>query len=193
MAEDRAPAPRGSDRSVIAGAVLWGFLEATVFFVVPDVLLSTLALRSGRLALRAGWAAVAGALVGGALMWTLGNQRPGFAARLVEAVPAISWSALAEVRADLTQEGWRALLLGGFVGTPYKIFALEAGRLGLPLLELLVFTVPARLARFLAVTGLAALGGALLGRWGVPLARRRQVLWAVWVVNYVVYWGLKDW
>jgi membrane protein YqaA with SNARE-associated domain len=192
MTKDRARAP-WSERAAMGGASLWGFLEATLFFIVPDVLLSTLALRSGRLALRAALATVAGALLGGALMWTLGSERPGDAAQLVATVPAISWSALAEVRAQLTRDGWRALLVGGFVGTPYKIFAMEAGRLGLPLVELLAFTVPARLARFLAVSGLAGLGGALLGRWGVSLARRRQVLWTVWVLNYLVYWTLKDW
>ena len=46
-------------------ASLWGFAEATVFFIVPDVLLSWLALRSPKSGLIACLFALLGALIGG--------------------------------------------------------------------------------------------------------------------------------
>jgi membrane protein YqaA with SNARE-associated domain len=54
---------------LMAAAALWGFAEATLFFIVPDVLLSIIAVRRGR---RPAWIAmawtIAGAIAGGALM-----------------------------------------------------------------------------------------------------------------------------
>lgn len=178
---------------MIALAAVWGFCEATVFFIVPDVLLSTIALTRPKLAIRASLAALGGALAGGALMWQLGALRPALAAVLVEAVPAISWQALADVRSQLSSRGWISLLVAGFVGTPYKIFAMEAGRLGLSLVELLLVSVPARLSRFLVLVGVGAVVARVLDRFGVSPRRQRHLLWAAWSLNYLLYWALKDW
>src|SRR3546814_4475619 len=52
-------------RAAHAISLLWGFAEATVFFVVPDVWISRRALSSWRAALRSCGFALAGALVGG--------------------------------------------------------------------------------------------------------------------------------
>jgi len=50
-----------------AVAGLWGFAEATAFFVVPDVWLSAVALRNLPRGLTGAASATAGALVGGAV------------------------------------------------------------------------------------------------------------------------------
>src|SRR3546814_3695958 len=54
-------------RAAHAVSLLWGFAEATVFFVVPDVWISRRALSSWRAALRGCGFALAGALGGGVL------------------------------------------------------------------------------------------------------------------------------
>ena len=57
-------------------AFLWGWSEATLFFIVPDILLTLLALRSLRTALVACvWASV-GAIVGGAMTYDYANLHP---------------------------------------------------------------------------------------------------------------------
>src|SRR3546814_12347528 len=56
-------------RAAHAVSLLWGFAEATVFFVVPDVWISRRALSSWRAALRGCGFALAGALVGGVLLY----------------------------------------------------------------------------------------------------------------------------
>src|SRR5690606_1189122 len=55
-------------------SLLWGFAEATVFFVVPDVWISRLALSSWPAALRACGFALVGALAGGALLYRAGRE-----------------------------------------------------------------------------------------------------------------------
>jgi membrane protein YqaA with SNARE-associated domain len=177
-------------------AACWGLAEATLFFIVPDALLTWVALEPGRgprRALLCAGAALAGALVGGAILWWLGGHHGDATARWIAAVPAISERALVEVNESLRAHGWRALLVAGFLGTPYKIFALEAGRLALPLGGLLLASVPARLSRFLALTAAASVSGGFLARRGVALRRQRAVLLSLWLLNYLVYWSLKDW
>src|SRR3546814_8042489 len=61
-------------RAAHAISLLWGFAEATVFFVVPDVWISRRALSSWRAALRRCGFALAGALVGGVLLCFAGRH-----------------------------------------------------------------------------------------------------------------------
>jgi hypothetical protein len=70
---------------------------------------------------------------------------------------------------------------------------MEAGRLGLSLVDLLLVSVPARMSRFLALVGVGAVAGRVLGRFSVSPRRQRHLLWVAWALNYLVYWALKDW
>jgi membrane protein YqaA with SNARE-associated domain len=54
---------------IILASFAWGLAESTFFFFVPDVVLTFSALRNYRMALRAAVAALAGALIGGTLMY----------------------------------------------------------------------------------------------------------------------------
>jgi membrane protein YqaA with SNARE-associated domain len=133
-------------------AALWGLAEATLFFIVPDVWVSLVASRRGlRAALIACLFAAAGALVGGVVMYGWGHLDPTTAVAALDRVPAVSPSMIDRVESQLAGEGVVALLLGAFTGIPYKVYAVLAAVLGIPLIELLLVTVPARLARFVLV------------------------------------------
>lgn len=140
----------------------WGFAEATVLFIVPDAWTSAVGLRSPRRAQALTLSAAAGALLGGALVhrWAARTD-PARSARIAARIPAISPAMTARVDAQLRAHGFPALMIGPLTGTPYKLYARSAGVQGLPLGRLLLWTVPARLARFMpvtaAVSGLAAL------------------------------------
>jgi membrane protein YqaA with SNARE-associated domain len=55
---------------LMALALFWGFAEATLFFIVPDVLLSAIAVWRGRRSALHGTAwTIAGAVLGGLLMY----------------------------------------------------------------------------------------------------------------------------
>jgi hypothetical protein len=72
-------------------AAIWGFAEATFFFLVPDVILTWIALRHGWR--QAGWASLAacsGALIGGGLMYHWGAVDAQQAYAFLDAIPAIS-------------------------------------------------------------------------------------------------------
>ncbi len=133
-------------------ASLWGFAEATVFFIVPDVLLSWLALRSPKSGLIACLFALLGALIGGSAMWLWGRFHPDSARAIFELLPAMGGDSIASVQKQLADSGITALFLGPLGGTPYKIYAVEAANLGYGLAIFLAVSIPARLTRFVLVT-----------------------------------------
>jgi membrane protein YqaA with SNARE-associated domain len=167
----------------MAVALGWGFAEATIFFIVPDVWIGLLALFSWRAGLRAVIWAVAGALIGGALMYAIGAQvPPDRTARLLDAIPAISPAMIERVEAEMRERGPASMLLGPLQGTPYKIYARTAGMQEQPLIAFLLWSIPARGARFLLVALVAALYGWLV---------RRITSRPAWLVGpYVLAWAI---
>jgi membrane protein YqaA with SNARE-associated domain len=162
---------------------MWGFAEATVFFVVPDVWIGLLALFSWRAGVRAVVLAVGGAMIGGVLMYAVGAQlEPERSAKLLQAVPAISPAMIARVATEMRDGGPRSMLLGPLQGTPYKIYARTAGSQRQSLGATLLWTIPARGARFLLVAAVAALYGALM---------RRVTARPGWIVaSYLLAWAI---
>jgi membrane protein YqaA with SNARE-associated domain len=170
-------------------ALAWGFAEATLFFVVPDVLITLFALRGfSRGLVTAGYALI-GALVGGALMWTWGARDLPGARLALGALPAIGSALMDRTATELAHEGIVGMLGGSFVGVPYKIYAVHAASSGIGVGTFLGFSVPARLTRFV----LLAYGASHAGRW---MERRysRRVAVAVWLtawtINYAIYWSV---
>jgi membrane protein YqaA with SNARE-associated domain len=178
----------GPEGMALAG--LWGFAEGTLFFIVPDVLLSLAALCGGRRALPHVAAAVVGALLAGAVMFSWSGADYPAASGAVRSVPFVREAMFARVAEGLETEGALALFRGSVTGMPYKIYAVEApGRMPAPLF--LAWTVPARAARFLLVWALFSILGAWLrrrepGRWSLLAG----VHAALWVPFYLFYWSV---
>jgi membrane protein YqaA with SNARE-associated domain len=167
-------------------AAAWGLAEATLFFLVPDVWLTWLALEAPRRAFRACLWALAGALAGGLLMFAWGAADGAGAEAALDAVPGVSPAMIAGVRSELAVGGAAALFLGPLRGVPYKLYAVETAVLHQPLASFLLVSVPARLLRFLAVTALVAfLARGPLRRLG-PRGRRSLHLLA-WALFYTAY------
>jgi hypothetical protein len=166
-------------------AFFWGMAEASLFFIVPDVLVSLVALRRGwhRGAMVALGAAF-GALLGGAIMLAWASRDPAVAVAAVALVPNISDAMMAGARADLAARGVMALAVGGLSGVPYKIYAVEAPGLGLAL-PVLLATLPVRLARFLAVAAVAAGARRLLEGARLGPGAQTLVLLTFWLVFYL--------
>lgn len=170
--------------AALAG-LAWGVAEATFFFVVPDVLLSAIAMRSARAALAATGAAVAGALLGGAAMFLLARGDPALARGAVDGVPFIPPRLFDEAAALTAAHGGLGILFGAFQGLPYKIFAVQAPA-AQTLGDFLAWTVPGRAVRFLLVVAIALLAARWIGR---RFPRGLVVAWAAaWVVVYAIYW-----
>lgn len=170
---------------VLAGA--WGFAEATLFFIVPDVWLTLIAVRRGiRPALRACLFALAGALAGGAVMFGLGVADLDAGRGVLDRIPAISPAMIAAVGEALAAQGVGALFVGPLAGIPYKIYAVEAAAAGIGAATFLAASIPARLARFVL---LVLVAGGLSRALERRLSRRATtgLLLAVWSVFYAVY------
>ena len=175
--------------AVLAIAFTWGFAEATLFFIVPDVWLSYLALSSLKRALRASVLVLAGALLGGALMYQWARADQAHALLAVGSVPAIGVTTMRASAALLRDYGVWALFPGVLEGIPYKTFAVQAPATGVGLLPFLAVAIPARLARLMLVSVATHW---IARRWLARFSERaRQVTLAVfWLLFYLAYFAL---
>lgn len=172
----------GSKWSIIV-AFLWGFAEATAFFIVPDVYLGWVALFNGRRGVWAMIAAVLGAMAGGSVMYYLAMKDLSALNLFLDRIPLINAEMIADIANKMRADGLITMINGPLRGVPYKIYAVQAGGLSLPYLSFLFMTILARLERLLPVTLLA--GG--LGKWFKDFIEKRTVF----VVSiYVLIWGI---
>jgi membrane protein YqaA with SNARE-associated domain len=171
-------------------AALWGFAEATVFFIVPDVFTSRVALtHSPRQAfLSCGWA-VLGALVGGHLLFLFARIDPASAAQLLtklDLIPGISPELIASTGDDIRAQGAFSFFTSAFGGVPYKLCTLQASFHGIGYVTFLVMSVASRFLRFALVTSFALLcRHCLLKRHS--LRSRTRIHLAVWAAFYASY------
>jgi membrane protein YqaA with SNARE-associated domain len=156
----RAPSP-----IVHLLAFVWGLAESTVFFIVPDVLLTRLALRDFRSALITSLWAVAGALVGGTALWFAARHgSTQFLLNAFDWIPGISRELIVRTAQSLNAQGFTALFTGALTGQPYKLYAVHAGAQDVPLAAFLAVSAVARFARFLLTAGLVWLAGRALSQ-----------------------------
>jgi membrane protein YqaA with SNARE-associated domain len=192
-ASKSAAQPHGR-RSLRVPAFIWGFAEATLFFIVPDVLLTWIALqRGGRAALRAcGWSLL-GALLGGTLIWSFahagGAGAPTTLYETYDALPGISPAMIARAGDEVADRGGRALFKAALTGTPYKLYALQAGALGHHLGTFLFWSALARFGRFALSCCLALAAARGLRTW-FPPARLTWFHALFWVGFYAFYFNV---
>lgn len=176
----------GAGSLVLAAA--WGFAEATFFFIVPDVLLTRLALRDVRRGLFGAVAATIGALLGASLLWWLAVRDIGPVLRFIERLPGIPLSLVTATGQAVQENGASALWLGALAGQPYKLFVAHAAAQGLSFSTFMWVSAAARLSRFAATTLLAAWAARFLASPG----RRVQVHILFWVAFYTLYfWRMR--
>lgn len=169
----------------------WGMAEATLFFIVPDVLLSYIGLKHGpRSAVMASLFAAAGAAVGGGVMYMWSALDPVAAYAAALALPAISEQMAAAAESAMRDNWFVAVLLGPIAGAPFKLYAMLAPHQpDISLARFVVAAIPARLPRFLIVSvGVAILGRLLTPRLGER--QRLQLLLGAWAVFYLLFFAL---
>lgn len=172
---------------MLAIAGLWGFAEATVFFIVPDVWISFVAMRRGwKAGLLAACLACIGALIGGGVMYLWGSHDADAARHLLDMIPAISPAMIWMTGYEFEHGGLTSMIAGAFTGVPFKIYAVEAGTIGTGLGAFLGMAVIARLMRFVLAALIAAAAANLLRR----IYSERAILSLLagfWVLFYAWY------
>lgn len=156
MSDDGTCRSRGFPSLGIAcWSFIWGLAEATFFFIVPDVLLTGIAIHSTRSGITACLYALAGALIGGICMFTWGYNNAESAKSFLEQIPAIDREMIETVSQNIVDDGQLALFLGPLQGRPYKIYAVSAGDQETNIASFLLISIPARFIRFLLLTAIA--------------------------------------
>src|SRR5436853_5373708 len=181
-------------RAALATAFAWGLAEALFFFIVPDVLLTLIATRSLRSAIKATIAALAGALIGGVVMVAFAYTWPETARAFLLHIPGINAHLLERVAGQVDERGLLAVLIGPLKGIPYKIYAVEWGTRGGALFSFLLISIPARWLRF----ALAAIVTRIIVRLIEPLTHHRAsiewlLLAVIWTAFYTFYFARFGW
>jgi membrane protein YqaA with SNARE-associated domain len=169
-------------RAGLWAAFAWGLAESTFFFFVPDILFTATALFSFKASLRQIALVLAGALVGGSLMFTWGLRDPERARSAVGKVPFVTGRMLEKVDIDLASSGLWGMCKGPMSGIPYKAYAVRAGKHGSwPLF--IIASVPARLERLL-------LAWLVFTAAAIPLRKRIREHPRVALSLHAVYWAI---
>ncbi|MGB8983426.1 MAG: hypothetical protein WCC12_16260, partial [Anaerolineales bacterium] len=134
-----------------------------------------------------------GAMLGGGVMYSLAMNNPSGVNQLLTYVPLIDGTLVAEVADQTRTDGLTAVLFGPFLGTPYKIYAAQAGAQSLPLLYFVLMTIPARLQRFIPVV----LSFGALGTWFRAFCEKHiklvlgayALLWGLIYFVFIIYFG----
>jgi membrane protein YqaA with SNARE-associated domain len=189
-----APGPRAALRAswlpeppLWLGAV-WGFAEATVFFVVPDLVITLVALSSLRRAARHLVVVTCGSVAGGILMYTLAAHQPATLQAVVDGVPFVRQWMFDSVARDYAAYGVWGVCMGPLAGIPYKVYAVLGPAHASPAAFALV-SVPARMERLATTLVVFAAAGWALRRWfpgRTSLALGFYL--AYWLVVYGYYW-----
>lgn len=159
-------------------AFLWGYCEATWFFVVPDVGLTFAALLGFRRSLRAVLACLAGSMLGAVTIYLFSRMDWPV---LWSCLPGFKPAMLTVAEEQLQARGASAVMLGPEAGIAYRFYVFLAARSGVGLVSLLAWTPFARLLRMLLMMGTGE---------RLPL-RIHLFSWGIfWVLVYAGYWGL---
>ncbi|GAB5387204.1 MAG: hypothetical protein Alpg2KO_01720 [Alphaproteobacteria bacterium] len=169
----------------------WGLAEATVFFIVPDVLISWVVARHGLAAgLRACMMALIGAVGGGALLYLCAMMFPAGISSLMQHIPAITPATVEAANGLVAMHGWlTGMTLGSLQGIPYKLFAIQAAETGPALLSFMLVSLPARALRFVLLACVAALLSWLIQRYDQRL-RPDWALSAIWASFYLWFFSV---
>jgi membrane protein DedA with SNARE-associated domain len=169
-----------------AAAFAWGVAEAVAFFIVPDVLLTRIALRDVRRAALAGLWALLGALLGGIVLWSAArHDSTQFLLNAFDWIPGISRELIVRTAQALHTHGVGAIVTGLLAGQPFKLYAVHAGAQQVTLAAFLAAATAAHLVRFALTVGLVWLVGRAL-RHRTETFRLRLHLYG-WMGFYCAY------
>ena len=171
---------------MLALVAIWAFAEATVWFIVADVPIMAVALKSGmRRGLVAALVATGFAAAGGVATWIWANASPEGVTALFERLPGIDADLIVEAAQEWDSEGLAGMTLGAFTGTPYKLYALAAVDRGSNPAMFFVASLVARLPRFMLI--------AVVAGWIGPRLRAAIGARAMWALFALGWAGFYAW
>ncbi len=173
---------------------VWGFAEATIFFIVPDVWLTFIAVKYGfKRALTGLVFAVVGALLGGVVMYCVGRFTSINAYAFFDRIPGISPQLIDTAYGQIERHQILALFPGLFRGIPYKIYATRLGQAGANFVTMIIVSIFARGLRFLGVVALAYYAGKALRK--ISKIKNIDIILLIlsWLAFYIIYYICHGW
>ena len=167
-------------------ALIWGFAEATLFFIVPDIILGWVILFDRKNTLKVYGVALGGACLGGALMYYWGlNDLQGLKSTL-DIIPAINMEMIERTALEMKENALLAMTKASVTGVPYKIAAANAASANLSLGVFLLYSVPARLARW-ALFGFITGGAYATFLHKMTISTIKIIYLSFWLMFYIVF------
>ena len=166
----------------------WGFAEATLFFVLPEMWITWVALHGLRQGMAAAAWVLAAALAGGIAVHLAAHWNQMAVLALMERIPGVDAPLIMRAYDQLERHGWAGLLQGALGGVPWKLYATVAAGLDFGLPVFVVATAVARGLRF----ALFALAAWLVARWCLPrigMVRLRLLWLAAWIAGCALHWA----
>lgn len=175
--------------ALIGLAFIWGFSEATFFFLVPDILLTWIVLFRRCLIFKSLYVAVAGAIIGGILMYVAGINHQVEMNSFLDSIPAISAILIEQSTANMRSEPMYAIFVGGFTGTPYKIYAVNAHSAEIGLALFISISLVTRLSRWIVICSILHLADK---HFFNSMSNKTKLISLVisWVIFYSCYFYL---
>ena len=177
---------------MLALIAIWALAEATLFFIVADVPIMALGVKSGvKQALIGACVAAVFAAIGGSILYTYSIYNWKEVWEIMLSVPGIDEELTREVLRAWDEQGPLAMVWGSFSGVPYKLYAWAAADAWSHWIWLPAFflaSILARLPRFILVAVVAGwIGPRMIERFG-----KRRV-WIAFVLGwsgfYALYWS----
>lgn len=171
-------------------AFLWGLAEATLFFIIPDVLLTYVAMiyKNKRIVIKTLSFTLAGALLGGTIVYIMSQLEPEMMRSILLGVPSVQPYMLEHVTTTMNDHPFIGIISGPLFGVPYKLFAYAAPQY-FNLILFIICSIPARLLRFILVT--------IIAYWLSHHVFKRLthhmkiIIWLiVWIVVYIIYFSI---
>jgi len=132
---------------------LWGISEGVFFFIIPDVLLSFIALYSLKKGMKSSFIVLLGSLSGAIVAYYFVAPNVDITQFLLS-IPLINKALLVKALEHL-QIGAKGVVLGPITGTPHKAYSMLAWQLHIPIVPYLFYSAISRWLRFLlVVTGI---------------------------------------
>lgn len=139
---------------------IWGLAEGIFFFIVPDVYIGFASLLNSKSGILSLFFALFGSLLSAVVVFLLQGFFGNRISALLLYIPGIKESMMVKVAADLTAQGFSALVTGPVFGIPYKVYSTVAAQLKFPLITYLLWSIPSRLERMILV----CIAGIVLGK-----------------------------
>lgn len=172
---------------------LWAFLEATIFFIIPDVALTYYAImqKSKFKIFCANLIAITGAVLGGILIYIMSIQHLNFVEWIMIKIPGIHPYMIEHVTHSLEDKSIFGLIEAPLFGVPYKLYAMMSYHEDISFIVFIVVSFFARLLRFIFTSYLAYILSHIVLK-NVNRYVKLLVWLIVWTIVYWIYFSIHS-